>query len=250
MSAVIKKTSQLYKDKSQQLEKLTKNDHHTSNFHLNMNKKHCELLKKIKEKKRVKVVFLVIHKSIWKTDLIFKNMLNDPVFQPLILVCPYTMYGEERMWHEMQECYSYFKEKNYPTIYSYNKENHQWITLEEIEPDILFFSNPHNLTRKEYYKDAYLNYLSCYVPYFFLTTTHDNDQWIYNQEFHNALWVNYMPHEFSLAESKKISNCKGKNSVLSGYPFVEQIINSKNTKIVWKNKTKQNKKLFLHLTIQ
>jgi hypothetical protein len=105
----------------------------------------------------------------------------------LILVCPYTAYGEERMWEDMKDTYEYFEDKGYPLLSSYNKDEDRWISLEEIKPDIVFFTNPHDLTRKEYYEDAYMNYLSCYVPYFFLTTTHDDDQSIYNQVFHNVL---------------------------------------------------------------
>lgn len=206
---------------------------------LHMQQKHKELLQQIKGKEKIKVVFLAIHKSVWKVDPVFQKMLADPFFEPIILVCPYTPYGEERMWQDMKECYEYFDQKGYPLLSAYNKEEQRWLTLEEIQPDIVFFTNPHNLTRKEYYEDAYSNYLSCYVPYFFLTTTHENDQSIYNQNFHNALWANYMPHEFSYNESKRISACKGKNVFLSGYPFIELFVEKKIYKDAWK---KQNSK--------
>src|SRR5690606_301766 len=131
---------------------------------LHMQKQHQALLQQIKGKEKIKVVFLAIHKSVWKVDSVFKKMLDDPFFEPLILVCPYTPYGEERMRQDMQECYEYFQDKGYPVLYSYHEEENRWITLKEIQPDIVFFTNPHNLTRKEYYEDAYINYLSCYVP--------------------------------------------------------------------------------------
>src|SRR5690554_1071679 len=67
--------------------------------------KHKDLLSDLKGKERVKVVFLAIHKSVWKVDPVFREMLEDPFFDPLILVCPYVMYGEERMWQDMKEAY-------------------------------------------------------------------------------------------------------------------------------------------------
>ena len=73
-----------------------------------------------------------------------------------------------------------------------------------------------------------MNYLSCYVPYFFLTTTHDDDQSIYNQVFHNVIWKNFMPHEFSFNKMKEVSSNKGVNAVMTGYPFVESFYNMEN----------------------
>ena len=163
---------------------------------LHMQEKHKKLLTQIKDKKRIRVVFLAIHESVWKVDPVFQKMLADPFFEPIILVFPYTAYGDERMLEDMRKCLAYFNEKGYPTYSSYNEAKQRWTKLDELTPDIVFFTNPHNLTRKEYYEDAYLNYLSCYVPYFILTTTHDGDQGIYNQFSHNSMWKIFMPHQF------------------------------------------------------
>lgn len=218
-----------------------------------MQKKHKQLIEQIKGKEKIKVVFLAIHKSVWKVDPVFKKMLDDPYFEPIILVCPYTAYGEERMWEDMKDTYEYFEDKGYPLLSSYNKDEDKWISLEEIKPDIVFFTNPHDLTRKEYYEDAYMNYLSCYVPYFFLTTTHDDDQSIYNYLFHNVIWKNFMPHEFSFNRMKKVSSIKGVNSLLVGYPFVESFYCSRNDAIsVWKEQNSTKIKLIFapHHTIE
>src|SRR5690554_4220639 len=74
-----------------------------------MQVKHAELLKQVKGKEKIKVIFLAIHKSVWKVDPVFKKMLHDPFFEPEILVCPYMPYGEERMLEDMEQAYSYFK---------------------------------------------------------------------------------------------------------------------------------------------
>lgn len=188
---------------------------------LHMQQKHKELLQQIKGKEKIKVVFLAIHKSVWKVDPVFQKMLADPFFEPMILVCPYTNYGEERMWQDMKECYEYFEQKGYPLLSAYNKEEQRWITLEEIQPDIVFFTNPHNLTRKEYYEDAYLNYLSCYVPYAHDVSQYDNYTGQYNQFFHNAMWKIFVPHVEDFDIFKSYSQSKGKNIIVTGYPACE-----------------------------
>jgi CDP-glycerol glycerophosphotransferase (TagB/SpsB family) len=186
-----------------------------------MGVKNKELLSQIKEKKRLKVVFLAIHKSVWKIDPVFKKMLDDPYFEPVILVCPYVQYGKERMLEDLKSAYEYFDSKGYPVISSYREQNDTWVQLKDLKPDILFFTNPHNLTRPEYYEEAYKKYLSVYVPYFFLLTTHGGDQSIYNQYFHNAMWKIFMPHSVSMTLANKTAANKGINCILTGYPACE-----------------------------
>ncbi|QEY59415.1 hypothetical protein FXF61_09705 [Pseudomonas sp. C27(2019)] len=209
-----------------------------------MQLKHAELLQQIKGKEKIKVVFLAIHKSVWKVDPVFQKMLEDPFFEPEILVCPYTPYGEERMLEDMEQAYAYFLEKGYPVRKSRNEDG-SWTKLEELKPDLAFFTNPHNLTRKEYYEDAYLNYLSCYVPYFLLTTTHGNDQSIYNQHFHNAMWKIFMPHHYGVERAALVSASNARNCILTGYPSCEAFVSqNKNSKSVWKEQHGKKKIIF------
>lgn len=205
---------------------------------LHMQKKHKALLQQIKGKEKIKVVFLAIHKSVWKVDSVFQKMLDDPFFEPLILVCPYTLYGEERMRQDMQECYEYFEQKGYPLLSAFNKEEQRWVKLEEIQPDIVFFTNPHNLTRKEYYEDAYLNYLSCYVPYAHDVSKYDNYVGQYNQKFHNAVWKIFVPHNEDLTIFQLYSQAKGENVIVTGYPACEVFFDLKESDS-WKTQIKK-----------
>lgn len=225
LQKMFKKLPEPIKDVLRLLKQKTYDRWHKKHLFKRMQIKHAELLKQLNGKEKLKVVFLAIHKSVWKVDPVFQKMLKDPFFEPIILVCPYTPYGEERMWQDMQEAYEYFEQKGYPLLSSYVENEQRWLKLEEIQPNIVFFTNPHDLTRKEYYEDAYLNYLSCYVPYFFLTTTHGNDQSIYNNKFHNAMWKSFMPHQYSMDRAKQISACEAKNCILTGYPSCEYFVN-------------------------
>src|SRR5690554_4002210 len=207
-----------------------------------MQVKHAELLQQLKGKKKIKVVFLAIHKSVWKVDPVFKKMLEDPFFEPTILICPYTNYGDERMWQDMEEAYEYFEGKGYPVLSSYSKEQERWLTLDEIKPDIVFFTNPHNLTRKEYYEDTYLNYLSCYVPYAHDVSKYDNYVGQYNQFFHNAMWKIFVPHNEDLNIFNSYSQNKGNNVTVTGYPSCEAFFEAKN-KSPWKPQEKDKLKV-------
>lgn len=216
-----------------------------------MAKKHAQLITGLKDKDKVNVVFLVIHESVWKVDAVFQKMLVDPFFEPEILVCPYVVYGEERMLNDMSQAYEFFKSKGYSVRKSL-KDDGSWLRLEELKPDIVFFTNPHNLTRPEYYDLAYKKYLSCYVPYFYLVTTHGDDQSIYNQNFHNAMWKIFMPHEYSMSLASKISAIHARNCILTGYPACESLIRDGFTNIAWKKQDHLKKKIIFapHHTIE
>lgn len=179
----------------------------------------------LQNKTKIRVVFLAIHSSIWKVDSVFKKMLADPLFEPVVLVCPYTTYGDDRMFEEMFQSYKYFKEiKKYPTILSYNIKSNTWLSLDDIQPDILFFTNPHNLTLENYYEYGYKNYLSCYVPYHHETSKYGNNKAQYGQPFHEAQWLIFSSCRESLNTFKDVSALKGRNVHLTGYPAMEELL--------------------------
>ena len=228
--------------------------HRKIRFAKKIQDRHQYLLQKVRVKAVVRVVFLVIHKSIWKVDPIFKKMLEDSAFDPVILVCPYMVRGEGVNQEEMDEVNDYFKAKNYPVVNSYNKAEGRWVLIEEMKPDLVWFTNPHKITRSEYFEKAYENYLSCYVPYYFMATDHvGSDQAEYNTFFWVSLWIVFLPHE--TAENKFLENSenKGKNVFVFGYPACENLINSSGElNRAWKKQTKNKKKIIFapHHTIE
>lgn len=202
-----------------------------------MEVKHAEFIKSIKKKNTIKVVFLVIHESVWKVDSVFKKMLTDPLFEPEILVCPYTVYGEGRMLDDMEQAYTYFIRKGYP-VRKALQEDGRWLKLSEMAPDIVFFTNPHKLTLDEYYEAAYLNYLSCYVPYHHEVGSYGNNIQQYNRPFHNAMWKIFCSSNSAYNVSKLVSACKARNVEVTGFPAMEYLLDEdRYRKIVdpWKN---------------
>ncbi|MDD4864941.1 MAG: CDP-glycerol glycerophosphotransferase family protein [Alishewanella agri] len=191
-----------------------------------MSLKHKKLLEVVKSKEKVKVVFVVVHKSVWKVDTVFKKMLEDSFFEPVILVCPYVAHTPARARQDMMDTVNYFEAKEYSVISSYLENEKRWIKLSEIGPDIIFFTNPHNLTRSEYYEEAYLNYLTCYVPYYTDVATNYDVNNAYNQFFHNAIWRYYLGCELSFNRVLKFQSCKGKNARLVGSPLLEMFSES------------------------
>uniref|UniRef100_UPI003A93963C CDP-glycerol glycerophosphotransferase family protein n=1 Tax=Kordiimonas sp. TaxID=1970157 RepID=UPI003A93963C len=206
----------------------------------NMQRHHQNLIADLKDKEKIRIVFLVIHASVWKIDSVFKRMLEDPFFEPEILVCPYIAFGENRMLEDMEQAYTYFKGKNY-SVRKALKNDGSWLKIEELKPDIVFFTNPHDLTIPEYYKYAYMNYLSCYVPYHHEVGSYMDDIDQYDQLFHNTMWLIFSPHTYSYEIFRNISQAKGENVFVTGYPMLEESFGIKNSGKgnFWKNNDKR-----------
>jgi hypothetical protein len=186
-----------------------------------MKYKHKKLLKRLKGKKEIKVVFFVNYRSMWKADTLFKKMLQSSIFRPIILVCPDNNYGEERMFADLRNTYDYFKAKGYPLLSSYNEESKSWVKLKELAPDIIFFNRPNKSTIPEYHKHAYSNYLSCYIPYHHEAENLEDQ---YNTEFHAAMWKIFTSHEAPFQLHKKLSPRKGENTHITGYSVMEEVL--------------------------
>lgn len=210
-----------------------------------MQLKHGELVERAKKKEKLKVVFLAVHKSVWKVDTVFQRMLQDPLFEPEILVCPYIPYGEERMYEDMNVTYNYFLAKGYPVKKS-KLDDETWIDLKDLCPDIVFFTNPHKVTFNKYYECAYNTYLSCYVPYYYMATNHaGGDVSVLNTNFFMSVWRLYWASDYTNQLNKKVSASKGVNGCSLGYPAAERllpVIGSQNSE-AWKVQAKDKKRI-------
>lgn len=217
-----------------------------------MKRKHESLLVEVRKKERLKVIFLVVCPNMWKLDLVFTKMLDDPYFDPLILVCPIFKLEIKENAKRMELAYQFFAEKNYPVIKANRAPNHKWLELDELKPDLLFFTSPHKVTIDKYYKNAYTKYLSCFAGYGFIAREYryydpNLDKW-----FHQALWRNYATDEYALKRFKNNSILKGRNTLLTGAAYVEDLLFcKKDIKTAWGNTDNRKRIIFApHYTIE
>lgn len=183
-------------------------------------------LKKLKKKNKIRVAFFVLHHSVWKCDAVFRAMMEDDFFEPFIFVCPYTGKDDVSCIQDVQKNVNFFQNKGYPTVSSYNKNKSTWIDIDTLDIDIIFFTNPHKITKKDYYSKAYSKYLSIYIPYSHQISKYNNYKEQYNQQFHNMMWKIFAPHFDEVDIFKKNSDLKGRNILVTGYPATEPLINN------------------------
>ncbi len=204
------------------------------------------------KKGKLKVAFFVIQDSVWKYDRIYKLMEQDSRFDPIVVICPEVLHrdglneilhGDELMFEGMHTTFRTFSEKGYKVIETYDQANRQWRPIkEELNPDIVFFTYPHEVTRDEYSISNFANCLTCYAPYG-VTHTHLHGMQ-YNMLIHNVLWKFFVETELHKSMSEHYAFTRGINTIITGYPGIDAFID-RNYKPnnVWKINDRSRKRI-------
>jgi hypothetical protein len=208
---------------------------------LKIEKSHQRALRRIRGKTKIKVAFLLIHESVWKYEDVYHSMLADTTFEPVIFICPQVTFGETPMLELLHQTWNSLKRKNYRVV-STLKENGNWLDLKaEFNPDIVFFTNPYNITRPEYCIDNFFDTLTCYVPYNF-GNSHLLSMF-HNQPFHNYVWKIFAETDFHRNCSEKFAANRGKNVIVTGFPGTDVFLNKNySPRDPWKKGTTNRKK--------
>ena len=205
-------------------------------------KKQSVLISELKNQNTITLIFLAIHDSIWKYEEVYRLFKEDKRFEVSVVVIPLVRNGIADM-ETYDQSMQFFKANNYKTFSSYDYENKQWLDVNDIlKPDIVFFTNPHNLTFDKYYIIAFKDRLTCYVPYAFVVI--QSIHMHYNQKIHYFLWKHFVEtnihSDFALSYTKN----NNENVIISGYPSLDVIFNSKyKPKEIWKTHTNNTYKI-------
>lgn len=195
---------------------------------------HKKALLKVQEKTRrgevLNIIFFAIYKSVWKYESLYKLLVKDPRFNPVILVCPVVNMGKDHMLRELDSCYDYFKNKNYNVIKSFNTETGEYLDARKLNPDIIFYTNPYEgLIDNRYYIKNFRRYLTCYVSYGYCITRNYIGarlllcKLIWRMFCEEDRVVKAAQHKHSL-----------ENYIHTGYPLADELINRRPVNNDWK----------------
>jgi len=209
----------------------------------NVQSNHSSALALVQKKDKIKVAFLLIHESVWKYEEVYKLMINSNRFEPVVFVCPYTAFSKEIMLREIHRTYDSFKSKGYNVVKTLDESKGKWLDLKKIyRPDLVFFTNPGNLTRPEYSITNYQNCLTCYVPYGF------KNSYLYQSHFNstmqNFVWKFFLETEIHKKLSKQYARNKSYNTIVTGFPGMDKFLQENyKPKDVWKIKDNKIKRI-------
>ena len=195
-----------------------------------------KVLSKLRKKEKIKIVFFLIHSSIWKYDNLFQLMLNDNKFDPVIVVCPYIFFGKDNMIRNLKQTEEFIRLRKYPYVMTLNFKTGEWLDVKkEIKPDIIFFVNPYEgATKNDYFIYNFPNSLTCYVPYSSMICN-TNEQ--YNRMLLNIVWRFFTENTLIQNILKEKAYNKGYNNYVSGSPVFDAYFDKNYTPAnAWKHK--------------
>jgi len=115
--------------------------------------------KKIRKKESITVIFALSNLGAWKSESLYRHMLENPKFKPIIIIGP----SDEE--NDVVNLTSYLKDHGYNFEETTDLGKSFW---EEYQPDIIFYQKPYGGSFPNNLKSLF-----CYCPYAFHNSTGD-----------------------------------------------------------------------------
>ena len=182
-----------------------------------------KILKRKQKKERLTVVFLALNVSMWKFDGLFRLLQKNPRFNPIVVssVRPNESETEQRL--DQEKMAEFFRGRGFEFIQGFDFERKTRFPLASLSPDIIFYPQPYmGITAKEYEFTKQRDALFCYLPYAFETTA---EEYTYNNAYQNVAWRIFLPTDLHKTYAEAISQIRGKNCVITGYPTADEYAN-------------------------
>ena len=180
------------------------------------------LVRKVSKRDRLNVVFFAINVSMWRYDGVYIRMLKDQRFNPRVLITPRLNEPLDDMINDQHEMLSFFKSKGYQTTCAYNEQTNEWIDLNELDPDIIFYAQPYaGIIPRKYEFSSVRNALLCYAPYSYQLPV---ARWNYNTPCQNYCWFVFVAAQHQKLMASHFSRIKACNAVPVGYGFYDEYL--------------------------
>lgn len=194
-----------------------------------------------KKQGSLNVIFLVQYASVWKYDSVFQVMQNDPIFCPIIFVCPLIDLPKDEMLYQLQQVETYFLKKGYNVYKGYNENENSFTRVEDLQPDIVFYSSLWSSHTLLQYDEYHLrSILKCYVNYGFCSIA---EEWGVASRFHGLMWRNFSECEALKNWALQVNPLEMRNTIVTGYPIYDEYQSCKGLPTAWKNADKKYKRI-------
>ena len=186
------------------------------------------VLKKIKNKLPLNVIFYVYDESKWKSQSVYDYMVKDKRFIPKIIVtknCAPIGNPNHQSNDDLKRCYDFFHEKGMNVELGYDILKDDFIPFEKFNPDIVIYSHPWYVYKTQGPVVCSKFALTYYIPYFLPASVVWFD---YDLRFHKYLYKHYVATDLIkeiYTENIKETACK---LVTVGHPIFDEYKKSEN----------------------
>lgn len=207
-----------------------------------------KLIKHLKNefsKRKLKVVFLSSENPKWVYQYLYEEFANNPKFDVQVLITvrdkllkkKYEFLEYEKLARKNYNC---FKENGMNAAYAFDFKKKEYINLKKFDPDIVFYEQPWELSKKQGVKEISKYALPLYCTYGSCITNGINE---YSESFYRDVYTYFIDNECV----KKVlveHGCREQALVVCGQPKLDAYLKPINqSNIIWKS---QNKKRVIY----
>ena len=194
-----------------------------------------DIREKVRNKKKIKILFFVMSVDMWKSNNLFKLLLEDSKFDPYILPQLLQKNTKEQNERIQKTLRTYFKSMGFPYIDALDLNTGKVFDVIGFEPDIVFFSQPYDAGLVEHkIKSLWKHTLFAYIPY---CINQELNPIFYTGLYQNICWIYYCRFKLNKDYESTLLYNRGKNMVVVGHSLFEHIEEKKGKEICfWKDK--------------
>lgn len=193
-------------------------------------KRYKKIIKKLRNKKQIRVLFLVSENSKWKAQSLYDLMAKSEKFEPVIAltVLKGVHKGLDITRNNIEDDFNYFKNKGMNVIKAY--QNNEYLDLKTFKPDIVFYQQPWDIADIQAPKVVSKFALTYYIPYY--VNNYELQPIEYEQNLHKHVYKYYVLNKWWEEEYKRkstLTNVYGLgNPILDNFKLNENNTDDKN----------------------
>ena len=187
-----------------------------------------KLAKNINNGAKIKVGFMVVFDSVFPAKPLFEKMLNDPIFEPFILIIPDISRGEENLFFQMNKTYETLSREFPNYVYKSWDEKTKKFKDFSNKMDIYCTANPYDTMTHKLYRIEKLSkkqLLSIYFNYGYPSVQFSKR--VAALDGLSRFWKVYSESEYAMKEYGNSMRNNGKNLVLAGYMKMDELASQK-----------------------
>lgn len=204
----------------------------------------ARLAQKKEDGNPVHVVFVCHRPAVWESlHSVYDAMKQDPTFRVTLVTIPNKkQLPELGLFHEQYEsegAEEFWKDEG--CLQGYDYKTGQWLDLEALEPDYVFFQQPYNICRPPQYHSSVVSRYArvCYVSYFgilYVDDVYDECMPVdFLQDLHFFFTQNRQEDDHVRQRAKQVGAplCRTVNTGFPRYDRIEEYRSRKSD--LWKN---------------
>lgn len=178
------------------------------------------LVKNVREKSKIRVLFVLSQLPKWKTETLYQMMLAHPRFEPILGVALGIVDYPTMEAKKLYTLLDYINNKGY----KYTELRLTADIKERIQPDIVFYQEASGGINSSIFFQSFHGILFCYSCYGLQTTT---DKALYNSPYQNICWRYFVDSPLNIEFAKGVMSNHGENLIVTGSPLVDELLADK-----------------------